>query len=676
MPQKTVLSLFGLLMFAVVPSPLRAQEGMWPLNQLPTELLEKTYGFTPTPEWITRVQRGAIRLPNCSASFVSAYGLVMTNGHCAEEAVQALSTAENNFYESGFYAPTRDKELKTGLALMQLQSIEDVTREVNDAVANAMNSGVGNPAVARRGAIEQIQTASSQTTGLTCEIVILYQGGQYHNYCYKTYTDVRLVFSTEKQTWFFGGDADNFEYPRYNLDVSFLRAYENGKPAETPHHFTWSASGASESSLVFMAGHPGRTDRMYTTEALKTERDVKAPFILDLVRRLEITYQQFALEGPEANRITESELFSWQNARKLYVGKVRGLQDQELFARRAASEAKLIADAESKDPALAAQVREGITLVAETQPAIRELYPKVLLVASGYGFNSTLFDYAVNLLADPEEAKKEIEGRKDLSPLELRLEWFKLTDALTFFAETYGAENPFVTQVLSGKGPADRARELIYDTRLGTIKGHRALADAGTKAVNDPIVSLAGIALQAGEELQREYGAAVEKERQGYAKIADAIFKLYGTEQYPDATFTLRLAFGKVQGYEEYGEKIAPWTTLDGAYQHAEFYGNAFPWTLSERWLKNKKRAELDAPLNFVATLDITGGNSGSPVFNEKLEIVGLAFDSNIHGLVSDYDYNYDPRARAILVHSAGIVEALRSIYGAKALVSELLGSN
>ena len=211
---------------------------------------------------------------------------------------------------------------------------------------------------------------------------------------------------------------------------------------------------------------------------------------------------------------------------------------------------------------------------------------------------------------------------------------------------------------------------------MGTIKGHRALADAGTKAVNDPIVSLAGIALQAGEELQREYGAAVEKERQGYAKIADAIFKLYGTEQYPDATFTLRLAFGKVQGYEEYGEKIAPWTTLDGAYQHAEFYGNAFPWTLSERWLKNKKRAELDAPLNFVATLDITGGNSGSPVFNEKLEIVGLAFDSNIHGLVSDYDYNYDPRARAILVHSAGIVEALRSIYGAKALVSELLGSN
>jgi len=620
-----------------------ADEGMWLLNNLPLEQLKNKYDFVSTSVWVERVQKSSARLPNCSTSFVSEDGLLMTNWHCSEEAVKELSTPENNYYENGFYAPTPSQELKTNLNVRVLMSVTDITKEVNNTAMFSRISPVG----------------------MTCEVVILYQGGQYHSYCYKIYNDIRLVFMPEQRVGFFGGDADNFEYPRYTLDVSFLRAYEDGKPVKTPDHFTWSKTGAKEGELMFVSGHPGSTERLLTLSALETERDVRAPFLLDVFRRRELTTKQFMLRGRAEALVVESDLFSWQNARKLYAGKIKGLQDPKLFRDKKLFEADLL-DKANGDPVLTNQITEGMNLISEAQKEIRPIYSQLMMTARGLGFDSDLFGLvfeSLNLGSNQQNIQSVIEYRNSLSETSLRYEEAKLVDSLGHLVEVFGADSQLVRSVLSDDmSPARAAHQFIYDS-----------FEMEPDVATNPLLSAAVAVVAESYGLQAQYVQAVKREQEGYARLSDAMFKLLGTGVYPDATFTLRLSFGTMSGYSENGKTILPWTTIGDAYRHSADFDNAGDWKLPNKWQKRKSSVNLKTPLNFVSNLDITGGNSGSPVFNRDLEIVGIVFDSNIHGLVSDYDYDYSPQARAVAVHSAGILELLGNVYQADQLVQELI---
>lgn len=678
MKRIVVVALFIVSFLTVVPT--NADEGMWLLNNLPKDYLKKTYNFDVTDEWVRHVQLSSARLPNCSSSFVSSDGLVFTNGHCAEEAVQALSTPQNNLYEKGFYAPTYVQELKTDQTLKVLFSMTDVTQRINEAVAN---DKTGNSAQARQKVITEIQVAEIQRNSfivsnlhLMCEIVVLYQGGQYHNYCYKVYDDVRLVFASEKNVWFMGGDADNFEYPRYTMDVAFFRAYENGKPAKTLEHFKWSKTGAKEEELIFVSGHPGSTKRLLTSAALKTERDVRVPFLLDLFRRREMTLQQFMLRGKEQRRIAQSDLFSWQNSRKLYVGKLRGLQDPKLMQGKENSEKGVFKDFYT-NAVVSNKYANGLIMVGDAQIVIRKNYARVMLLNRTLGFDTDLFDLAQVLISNPEYAKTVAEFRiNNKTSLNLEYEKAKLTDSLTHFIEVFGAEDLTVVNLmrLFGSGPSEMTQNLVYGTELSDMNKYRQLAESGAQAIQnstDPMLLLAKFVKEESEKYRDAYNNAIEEERNGYALLSGAKFEGYGATGYPDATFTLRLSFGAVTGDSQYG--IPLFTTIGGLYKHSAEFGNSGDYKLPARWWTRKKTVRMSTPLNFVSDLDITGGNSGSPVFNRNLEIVGIVFDSNIEGLVSDYDYNYTARSRAVAVDSRGITEILSKIYRAHRLVAELI---
>ncbi|OGN08118.1 MAG: hypothetical protein A3J46_06240 [Candidatus Yanofskybacteria bacterium RIFCSPHIGHO2_02_FULL_41_11] len=626
-----------------------ADEGMWLLNNLPLKQLKDRYNFTPSSEWVEHVQKSSARLPNCSTSFVSPEGLLMTNWHCSEEAVKALSTLQKNYYEDGFYAKTFAEELKTNLNVRVLMSIED--------------RGVQKP-------------------GLLCEEVVLYLGGQYRSYCYKVYEDIRLVFMPERNVGFFGGDADNFEYPRYTLDVSFLRAYEGGKPARVEHYFKWSKSGAKDGELIFVSGHPGSTKRMLTYEALKTERDIKVPFLLDLFRRRELTTHQFMLRGNKQERIGESDLFGWQNVRKLYVGKIRGLQDSSLLYEKETFENRLD-DSSRNDPILHSKLTAALALIEDSQNAMREIYSKYMLLVRGFGFDSRLFEYAMSLVVQNPSFAEEVFKRRLVDiPIDLEYEEAKLRDSLTHLVEVFGRDNDFVSSLFYyfGSGPVDAAHDLVNFTFISDLEQHRKMIKSGPSPVQqsqDHMIYLANLLMSSDERksLIEKMKEISDGERQGYAGLSDVLFKLYGTDRYPDATFTLRLAFGTVKPvYNEKSTTTLPWTIIGEAYKHASDFGDSGDYKLPGRWYKKKSSVNLSVPLNFVSTLDITGGNSGSPVLNSNLEIVGIVFDSNIEGLVSDYDYGYSSRSRAISVHSAGIVELLSKVYGANRLIRELKG--
>lgn len=677
MKRIAVVALFFASFLTVIPT--NADEGMWLLNNLPKDYLKNIYNFDVTDEWVRHVQLSSARLPNCSSSFVSPDGLVFTNGHCAEEAVQALSTPQNNLYEKGFYAPTYVQELKTDRTLKVLFSMTDVTQRINEAVAN---DKTGNSAQARQKVITEIQVAEIQRNSsivsnlhLMCEIVVLYQGGQYHNYCYKIYNDVRLVFASEKNVWFMGGDADNFEYPRYTMDVAFFRAYENGKPAKTTEYFKWSKAGAKEGELIFVSGHPGSTKRLLTSRALATERDIRVPFLLDLFRRREMTLQQFMLRGKEQRRIAQSDLFSWQNSRKLFVGKIRGLQDPKLAQSKEDSEKRFFRDFYT-NAVVSNKYANGLIMVGDAQIVIRKDYTRVMLLNRGLGFDTDLFGLAQALILNPEYAKTVAEFRtKNKTLFNLEYEKAKLTDSLTHFVEVFGAENLTVVNLMHqfGSGPADIAAKLVRGTKLFDMAEYKKLAEGGIEAINastDPMLLFAKFVKEDGEKYRSAYNKAVEEEQKGYAQLSDAIFQGYGAIGYPDATFTLRLSFGTVVGDSQYG--IQPFTTIGGLYRHSVEFGNSGDYKLPSKWWTRKKTVRMSTPLNFVSNLDITGGNSGSPVINRNMEIVGIVFDSNVEGLVSDYDYNYTARSRAVAVDSRGITEILSKIYRAHRLVVEL----
>ncbi len=677
-----VFLLMTQLAFLSSAPQLKGDEGMFLFNDLPAKALQDRYGFDASEKWANHLRLSSVRFNSGgSGSFISSNGLVLTNHHVASDTLHKLSTPERNLIDHGYLATSIEQELKApDLELNQLVSIEDVTGRVEQAVD--AKATPAESAKQRRAIIANIEKESLDATGYRSDVVTLFGGAKYHLYRYKKYTDVRLVWAPETEAAFFGGDADNFEYPRYNLDATIMRVYEDGKPAQLKNFLKWSAEPLKSGELVFVSGNPGRTQRIFTVAALKYLRDSRIPYLLDYLRRKEILMQQFSLEGKEASRRARDELFGIQNSRKAYTGMLAGLQNPLTLQDKQSREETLLA-------ALAKHPTDSN--LAEAWPEIAAIQDeKAGMLGKSVSFRSSLFGYALQIVLLGQEDQKPNEQRLrgytdaardsllqsllSTAPVYDDLEQVKLADELSRFIETWGADHPLVVQVLAGKSPRERAAELVNGTKLGTVAERKKLVDGGNEAISgstDPMIVLALAVEKEYRRLRSENERIAESERQAYAQVSQAVTVIEGTGGYPDATFTLRLAFGEVKGYVEDGKKISATTDFAGAYQHALAHAGQQDFDLPKSWLSAEKKVNLKTQLNFVCTADIIGGNSGSPVVNRDGELVGLIFDGNIQSLTSDYLYS-DQQARAVSVAGVGIIEALRAIYNANDLADQI----
>jgi Peptidase S46 len=683
------LSWSSLLLILTV-ARINADEGMWPFNNVPKEQIKARYGFEPTDAWLDHLRLGSVRFNNGgSGSFVSPSGLVMTNHHVAADCIQKLGSATKDYYRDGFHAPAGGEEARCpDLELNVLTGIEDVTAQLNKSVKPEMDAAQA--FAAQRATMSTLEKDCANETGLRCDVVTLYEGGLFNLYKYKKYTDVRLVFAPEFDTAFFGGDPDNFTYPRYNLDLAFLRVYDKDKPVSVPHYLSWSAGGARDGELVFVSGHPGRTDRMNTVARLEYLRDKAYPFTLDSLSRRRSLLEHFSRQSEENARVAKEELFSIENSVKALTGELQGLRDPSLMGKKVAAEKELRASV-SADPKKQAAYGGAWEAIAQAESELAQFYRERALFELGLAFDSRLFEIArtlVRLAAEkqkPNEQRLREFGEANLPSLDLELfspapiyqpfEKTKLGDSLTFMQDQLAQQHPLVQKVLNGKSPRDLADDTVSGTQLGDVSVRKKLAEGGLKAIeesNDPMIQLARRIDPDARALRKRYEDRVQGvERANYVLIAKAIFELKGTSTYPDATFTLRLSFGSVKGYQEGGNNVPPFTSFSGLYERASRHGDKPPYQLPRRWPEKKSSLNLAVPLNFVSTPDIIGGNSGSPVVNRQGEIVGLIFDGNIYSLVWDFLYD-DKQGRAIAVHSEGVIEALEKVYQAHALIKEL----
>ncbi|HEY2894825.1 MAG TPA: S46 family peptidase [Pirellulales bacterium] len=678
------------LSISIMSDTAISDEGMWLFNQPPRKQLKEKYGFDPSNAWLEHLQKSAVRFNSGgSGSFVSATGLVMTNHHVGADCLQKLSSQDKDLIKIGFHARSRSEEIKcVDLELNVLMDIEDVTERVNDSVKPGMDAAAAQQA--RRAVRNTIEKESFDKSGLRSDVVTLFQGGVYNLYRYKKYTDVRLVFAPEKDIAFFGGDPDNFEYPRYDLDICFFRVYENDQPVKRDHYLSWSKAGATDEELIFVAGHPGRTDRLNTVAHLEFLRDRVFPNTLNQLRRREVLLRTFADRGLENARRAQDDLFSYQNSRKARLGGLAGLQDPAVMQAKRKAEASLRQSVDN-DPKLR-DARDAWANVDTALGAWGSIFTNYELYERGAAFNSDLYAIARMLVRLSEETTKPNADRLreyaeagldslkqqlfSEAPIYNDLEIVKLTDSLSYLLERAGQED-IAKRIMADMSPVARASLLVSGTKLADVKYRKKLAEGGRAAIescDDPMIALARTIDPAARAVRKTYEDSVEEPlRQAYAKIAKARFAIEGESTYPDATFTLRLAFGQVKGYEDAGKKLPAWTTVAGSFKHAEEHGSTPPFELPQSWLKHKSQLKMDTPFNFVSTADIIGGNSGSPVVNRAGEVVGIIFDGNIQSLVLDFVYT-DREARAISVHSAAIIEALRKIYGATSLADELTG--
>ncbi len=670
--------------FTAVP---RADEGFWPYNAVPKAAIKAQYKFDVTDAWLKHLQLATIRFGGGTGSIVSPNGLVLTNHHIALGSLQRLSTKEKDLVKHGFYAPTLADELKVpGMTLSVLQSIEDVTAKVNAGVTPGMAAQAA--VDARQKAIQEIQ--GTPQAGVSKQVVSLYAGAMYHLYTYKTYADVRLVFGAEYQAGFFGGDPDNFTYPRYNFDVGMFRLYENDKPAQTPNYLKWSPAGTKDGELVFTTGHPGATQRLNTVAHLEYLRDVALPFsVASLEMREAATKKWMALNAENARQAT-SELFGIQNGLKSQRGRLAGLKDPALMAKKAATEQRLRAEL-AKNAEKQKDLGDAWDTIQKTLQVARELDAERNFIANAAGLNSSLFAIARNMVraaytppaaAGAQPARGPGGPGMPATPLasavNLEREKLNLTESLTFMQAFLGPKHAIVTRILGDKTPAARAAELVDGTRLRDEDIQRLLKAGGKATIDastDPMIVLARSLEADAQTVTKKYEAEVATVQAAtYPKIGQAVFAVDGAKAYPDATGTLRLSYGAVKGYVENGKTIAPYTTVAGLYVRSDINKNQPPFDLAPRWAEAKTALGPATPFNFVSTNDIVGGNSGSAVVNRKGELVGLIFDGNIQMLPGYYIYEASIN-RAVSVDSRAIIEAFRKVYKAGALADEIVGA-
>lgn len=679
-----------LIGLAALASPASAAEGMWTLDNLPADAIKARYGFTPDADWTRKLMRGAVRLAGgCSGSFVSASGLVLTNHHCVARCVEQLSTAKKDYIHDGYYAKTAADERRCPeIELNRLEQISDVTDRLRKVTDGLSGRAYADAQKAERSRIESECVGEARETS-RCDVVELYHGGRYALYRYHRFQDVRLVFAPEFGIAFFGGDPDNFNFPRYDLDLGMLRAYEDGKPAKIDDYFPFSKAGADEGEAVFVVGHPGSTQRQLTLSQLDRLRDIDLiPRLLQLAEYRGVL-EQYSRLGPEQARVAQPDLFSVENTYKGSYGRLLALQDPKVMDGKRREEQALRSYV-VRDPQLSARVGEAWDAIAAAQQVYADIAVPYNSIERGRGFLSRYFTYARMLVRGAEERGKPNGERLrefseaalpsltqelfSVAPLYPDYEKLKLGWSLTKLREWLGADDPFVRLVLGRESPDAVAARLIAATKLGSVAERKRLWDGGQAAIeasDDPFIRLAKAVDPAARAVRKRYENEVDAvEKQRAEQIAQAVFAQKGTSVYPDATFTLRLSYGEVRGWTDHGQTVPPFTDFAGAYARATGYE---PFALPKSWLDAKDKLNLSQRFDFVTTNDIIGGNSGSPVVNQKAELVGLIFDGNIHSLGGAFWYDED-KNRAVAVHSGALLEALRTVYGAQRIVEELSG--
>ena len=669
--------------------PSAADEGMWTFDNPPLKQLKDKYNFTPATQWLDHIRLSSVRFNDGgSGSFVSPNGLVITNHHVAFGQLQKVSTPQKDYVKEGFYAKTQAEEIKCpDLELNVLVSIENVTARVQGSVKAGMTEKQALDA--RKGEQAKIQKESLDKTGFRSDVISLYEGGEYWLYRYKKYTEVRLVFAPEQQTAFFGGDPDNFTFPRYDLDFALLRVYENGRPVPSKEYLKWNTKGAADGDLVFVSGHPGSTERGLTRAQLETDRDVMYPVRIGRYKRELQALRAYSGRGPEQARQAADEIFGLENTVKALTGEFNGM-DKALFDKKTREEADLRAKVTANPEWQREYAGAWDAIAAATKRQIELFKPQQFRSISTASNLASLARQIVVYVAEIRKPDAErLNGYHDSQLEELKFYLFSpapvypefeealLTFSLQDSLDQLGPNDPWIKTVLDGRTPTQVASEVMKGTKLKDAAMRKALVEGGETAVNastDPLVVLARNVDPFFRDIRKQYEENVESVvTAANEKIAKARFAIYGKSVYPDATFTLRLAYGTVQGYPMNGTKAPSKTTFYGLYDRSAGFDNKAPFNLMPRLAQRRDKIDLSTPLDFVMTADIIGGNSGSPVINRNGEFVGIIFDGNIESLTGNFVY-IEETNRAVAVHSAAIIEALRKVYDAPALANELEG--
>ena len=672
----SIAAVSGVLALMATPTSARADEGMWTFDNFPIQTVNDKYGTRIDQDWLDRVRNAAVRIQGCSASFVSDEGLILTNWHCIVGCVQELSSPEQDYVKNGFLTAGRGQERRCpGQTAEVLVDIVDVTDRVLGAGAGLDGAAFN---AARSAETSAIQTeACASDPKFNCQVISFYRGGRFALYKFRRYEDVRLVFAPENQAAFFGGDPDNFNFPRYALDAGFLRAYEDGRPVESPGFLRWNSNAPAEGDVTFVAGNPGSTSRLLTMSQLERLRDQQLPVMLIQASELRGRLLEYSLTGDEAKRLSFDPIFGLENSFKVFYGQQGALTDPAFMAAKREAEAELRARV-SADPNLVQQIGDPWGDLERVQAIARDLYLPVRQLEQAAGGGSTLYQMARSIVRASKNTSMTDAQRARLvatvaaeTPIAIEMEELRLRFWLSKTREYLTVDHPDVKAMLGRESPEALAARLVSGTRMADA-GFRARAATMTTdqlAAADPLLAFVIANDPAASAIGARWAAEVNAPTARAAeKVAQARFAVYGTNQYPDATFSLRLSYGRVEGWTYRGVSVPPFTYIGGLYERAT---GAEPFNAAQAFLDNEGRVNKQTVYNFVSTNDIIGGNSGSPVINADGEVIGAAFDGNIHSLGGSFGYD-GTLNRTVSVSTAAITEALRNIYPSPHLLEEL----
>ncbi|MBA3049779.1 S46 family peptidase [Brevundimonas sp.] len=672
----SIAAVAGVLALMATPTSARADEGMWTFDNFPIQTVNDKYGTHIDQAWLDRVRNAAVRIQGCSASFVSDQGLILTNWHCVVGCAQELSSPEQDYVKNGFLTANREEEKRCpGQTAEVLVDIVDVTDRVLGAGAGLEGAAFN---AARSAETNAIQTeACAGDPKFSCQVISFYRGGRYAMYKFRKYDDVRLVFAPENQAAFFGGDPDNFNFPRYALDAGFLRAYEDGRPVESPSFLRWNPNAPAEGDVTFVAGNPGSTSRLLTMSQLERLRDQQLPITLIQASELRGRLLEYSLTGDEAKRLSFDPIFGLENSFKVYYGQQGALTDPAFMAAKREAEAELRARV-AADPSLVQQIGDPWADLERVQATARDLYLPARQLEQAAGGGSTLYQMARAIVrASKNTAMTEAQRARlvamagEETPIAIDMEEIRLRYWLSKTREYLTVDHPDVKALLGRESPEALADRLISGTRMAdaAFRAQAAAMTTAQMAEADPLLAFVIANDDAAKAIGDRWAAEVNAPTARAAeKVAQARFAVYGTNQYPDATFSLRLSYGQVAGWTYRGVTVPPFTYMGGLYERAT---GAEPFNAAQAFIDNESRVNKDTVFDFTSTNDIIGGNSGSPVINAAGEVIGAAFDGNIHSLGGSFGYDGELN-RTVTVSTAAITEALRNIYPSPHLLEEL----